>query len=218
MTLLSITPPPVNLREALRYAGCREDDPNLPLAVCARQMELAVSGQVLYEEIAVRPVEDGVDLQFAYAKSAGLRKNLDGCSRAVVFAATIGIAADRLIARYARVSPVHSLLLDALGTERIEAVCDEFCRQTGQNLASIELCLSRRFSPGYGDLSLTFQREIFRFLECEKRLGLTLTPSLLMIPTKSVTAIAGIRSTATDGSAAGCSVCGKTDCAFRKDS
>ena len=53
--------------------------------------------------------------------------------------------------------------------------------------------LRPRYSPGYGDLPLAFQQDLFRALDCERRLGLTLTDSLLMVPSKSVTAIIGMK-------------------------
>ena len=49
-----------------------------------------------------------------------------------------------------------------------------------------------RFSPGYGDFPLEFQKDIFNLLSPNKRIGLTLNNSLLMSPTKSVTAVVGI--------------------------
>ena len=47
-------------------------------------------------------------------------------------------------------------------------------------------------SPGYGDLALDVQKDIFALLDCERQIGLTLGDSLLMSPGKSVTAFAGI--------------------------
>jgi len=52
--------------------------------------------------------------------------------------------------------------------------------------------LKPRFSPGYGDLPLETQREIFDVLDCSRRIGLMLNDSLLMSPTKSVTAFVGV--------------------------
>ena len=49
-----------------------------------------------------------------------------------------------------------------------------------------------RFSPGYGDLPIEIQKDIFRALDCPRRIGLTLNENLLMSPTKSVSAIIGI--------------------------
>mgnify|MGYP002626454225 CR=1 FL=1 len=44
----------------------------------------------------------------------------------------------------------------------------------------------------YGDLPLDFQKSVFKALSCEKNIGLYLNESLLMVPTKSVTAIIGV--------------------------
>ena len=118
-------------------------------------------------------------------QSRGLARFLSGCDRAILFAATVGADADRLIARAGATSPARALLLDAFFTERIEALCDEFTAQyTVPN---------RRFSPGYDDLPLEFQKAMFSLLDCPRKIGLTLSESLLMIPTKSVTAIIGLQ-------------------------
>ena len=129
---------------------------------------------------------------FATVESAALRKNLQGCERAVVFAATVGLELDRMIAKAARLSPAKALLLQAIGAERIEALCDRFCQELSEELAPMGQTLRPRFSPGYGDLPLTFQEEIFRVLDCPRKIGLSLNESLLMSPTKSVTALVGI--------------------------
>ena len=49
-----------------------------------------------------------------------------------------------------------------------------------------------RFSPGYGDLPLSVQPTVLAALDAQRRLGITLSSSLLMTPTKSVTAIIGM--------------------------
>ena len=46
--------------------------------------------------------------------------------------------------------------------------------------------------PGFGDFGLEYQPFIFEALDCPRNLGLTLTDSFLMSPTKSVTALIGI--------------------------
>ena len=136
-------------------------------------------------------IRDGeLDLGFARVRSGALAKNLAGCTHVVVFAATVGLGLDRLIAKYSRLSPTRALALQALGAERVEALCDAF--ETDLCLASFGGRIHARFSPGYGDLPLDFQREIFRLLDPPRRIGLTLNESLLMSPTKSVTAIIGI--------------------------
>ena len=108
-------------------------------------------------------------------------------NRAIIFAATVGLAPDRAIARYGVSSPTKALVFDAIGAERIESLCDCFCKEIGN-----EKKLRPRFSAGYGDLSIGVQRDIFRLLDCSKNIGLTLGESLIMTPSKSVTAIIGV--------------------------
>ena len=195
----SFSEPPLDRREALRYAGARELPPEqaplfeecvaelLPLLsykVCWRFFPVAVPtasspSQINCEEL---------DLGFAKVASKSLAANLSGCKKILLFAATVGIAPDRLVAKYGRISPVKALFCQAIGAERIEALCDVFCKE----ITSQEGPLRPRFSPGYGDLPLELQSQIFAVLDCNRKIGLSLTGSLLMTPTKSVTAIAGV--------------------------
>ena len=77
--------------------------------------------------------------------------------------------------------------------------------------------VTERFSPGHGDLPLALQTDIFRALDCPRKIGLTLNGSLLMSPSKSVTALFGVTDgPGRTGAGAGCAACEKQDCAYRK--
>ena len=90
-------------------------------------------------------------------------------------------------------------------------------RGTGKKKRSgREKYLRPRFSPGYGDFSLDCQKDIIRALEAEKTVGVTLTDSLLMTPSKSVTAVIGAGRNEFRCELKGCEVCGKTDCLYRR--
>lgn len=174
--------PPVDRREVMGYAGVRGDAPDIIslLDECISELS-GLNCKVCYAELPQNSLT---------SLSRGLRKALDGYETAVIFAATVGIAIDRLIARYSLLSPAKALLFQAIGAERIEALCDAFqndiAKEDGADVGT-------RFSPGYGDLPLEYQREIFALLDCHRRIGLTLNESLLMSPSKSVTAIFGRR-------------------------
>ena len=129
----------------------------------------------------------------------------------ILFAATVGVEIDRLIGKYGRLSPTKALLFQAIGAERIEALCDAFCADIKKEYNT---GLEPRFSPGYGDLPLSAQKNIFAVLDPERRIGLTLNSSLLMSPSKSVTAFVGLGSTEKTSSNK-CSLCEKTDCTLR---
>ena len=117
----------------------------------------------------------------------------NNCTSIVLFAATLGIGIDRLLLKYNRTSPATALCIQAIGAERVEALCNAFSLELKEKFATLGRSLTPRFSPGYGDLPLSLQRDIFAALECEKHLGLTLNNSLLMSPTKSGTAIIGTK-------------------------
>jgi len=109
----------------------------------------------------------------------------------VVFGATVGLELDRLIARYSRISPVKALFYQSIGAERIESLCDAFCDEMEPLYAPGRT--KPRYSPGYGDLPLDVQKAFFAVLDCPRKIGLTLNESMLMSPSKSVTAIIGIQ-------------------------
>ncbi|MBQ8407430.1 MAG: Vitamin B12 dependent methionine synthase activation subunit [Clostridia bacterium] len=185
-------PPAIDRGEILRYMGCKESSAEIE-ALIDRSLSEAqgvLNYKVAFCELPISADGDLLDLGFTSVRSRDLAKCLQGCGSIVVFAATVGLGLDRLILRYGRISPSVAVCLQAIGAERIEALCNSFCAE----LVSYGKEPRPRFSPGYGDLPLTLQRDIFRTLECEKRIGLTLNESLLMSPTKSVTAIVGLKS------------------------
>jgi len=171
---------------------------------------------VAYARFPVVRRGDALDLSFACTASEKLSINLRGCDEIVLMAATVGLEMDRLIARASAASPARALMLQAIGAECIEALCDLFCSDLAQKLRSEGLCLRPRFSPGYGDLPLDMQRRIFDALDCSRRIGLTLNSSLLMSPSKSVTAIIGLSRDECTGPM-GCAACGQINCAYRRE-
>jgi cobalamin-dependent methionine synthase I len=121
--------------------------------------------------------------------SNALKKNLEGCKKIVLFAATAGAGIDRLILKYNKLSPSRAVVIQAMGAALIEQWCDiiheGFRKEYGANVS--------RFSCGYGDLPLTLQRDIFTALNVNKNIGVALSDNCFMTPSKSVTAIIGIK-------------------------
>lgn len=208
--------PEVDRREILRYAGggcpeelldqCLESAlPVLQYRACWRRFPLSIDGGTL-------------DLGFARTQSAALRRNLTDCTEIIVFAATAGLGIDRLILRHKALSPARALVLQAIGAERIEALCDTLNRALAEE-QSRRGCYTRpRFSPGYGDLPLSLQPALLSALDSWRKIGVSLNESLLMTPSKSVTAVIGLSRTPGPACKRGCASCGNKGCAFRRES
>jgi len=213
----SFPAPPVCREDILRYAGAREAVPEVSILLeeTLREAQNCLCYKVCWQKLPAAQKGGELDLTFASTRSERLRHHLEGCSHIILFGATVGIGLDRLIARYGKTSPAKALLLQAVGAERIEALCNLFSEKIKNETAAEGLHVTSRFSPGYGDLPLELQQDIFRTLNSSGKIGLTLTESLMMSPSKSVTAIIGIGSCCHD-TATGCSGCAKTDCIHRR--
>lgn len=187
--------PPIDRREILRYAGVNQASPEVEALMeeCLCELAPKLRYDVCFCELPLAIHSTEIRLGGIAVSSADLAKNLRGCTRAILFAATVGIAPDRLILRYNRLSPARALFVQAIGAERIESLCDVLNGEVSAHYARKGARTRPRFSPGYGDLSLAVQKDIFSVLDCARKIGLTLNDSLLMTPTKSVTAIIGIQ-------------------------
>lgn len=159
---------------------------------CLAEVREMLQYKVCYAILTAETNGDTIALPCGQIASRNLAKNLSGCDKAIIFAATIGIGIDRLISKYSRLSPAKALCLQAIGAERVEALCNDFCEKMESEFQGKGEKLRPRFSPGYGDLPLETQKMIFSLLDCPKRIGVTLGDTLLMSPSKSVTAFIGI--------------------------
>ena len=201
-------------KEILRYAGCKKPNADIDklLNLCIKEAENCFTYKVCYTQLDLNVVDNVCDFGLFKVESKGLSANLKNCKRVLLGGATVGVGVDRIISKYSRISPSKAVMFQAIGTERIEKLCDAFCEVFEKENG---VFLKPRFSPGYSDLSLSVQKDIFKILDCSKRIGLSLNDSLLMSPSKSVTFFAGITNSPSEVSLNKCSLCEKYDCSFR---
>ncbi len=203
--------------QVLRYLGMGGKQPDGQVTElverCIAEFKTAANYKVCWMTADISVEEAGVDFGFFYAPGQSLARNLKGCSQAMLFAATTGMQAEQQRRRAAVASPARALVLDAVGTAAIEALCDRFCADRRAKL--LGQSLRPRFSPGYGDLPLELQQELLNCLDSHRKIGLSLSASMMMTPQKSVTAICGIGREGCSAVSHDCEQCEKRDCAFR---
>ena len=214
--------PEVDRREVYRYLGLRGAEPDAATERTVEEAVAALDGVVEPRQVSRRfllkwlgPCE--MEIEGLRIGSRALAGNLAGCDEVFIMAATLGLGPDRLIARAQAAGAMsRALALQAAAAAMIEAWCDEVNGDLKRQAALRGQYCRPRFSPGYGDLPLETQTGIFHLLGVQKNIGVTLTDSLLMLPTKSVTALIGLSDSEAAPRPAGCAACGKADCAFRK--
>lgn len=190
------TPTETDYKEAARYLGYRKitgpDEVIKQLIVqCCDELLHCISPQAVIEIFDLKLQNDNkiafADLDFT---SVDLTRNLENCSKVYIFAATIGPKVDACIRKANATDTVKAAVLQSCGAMFIEKVVDYVNDHIKKEAAACGLKTKPRYSPGYGDVSLSIQKDFFRLLPCSK-IGLTLMDTLIMSPEKSVTAFIG---------------------------
>lgn len=212
----------INRYEVCRYLGIRQGEPDARtgdlIDECQAELMKAATPRMVHRTYPLTIRKDGsLDLTCFQVKSKNLKKNLEGCDQIILFAATIGEAVDRLIRRYMKTQVSKGVVMQAVSAAMIEAYCNEVNLDFKRKAAQEGYFLRPRFSPGYGDFPLECQKAIGEALKMEKTCGITLTDSLLMLPSKSVTAVIGMSRQEISCQLEGCEVCSKqNDCPYRR--
>lgn len=209
------------IKEAVRYLGYGKnavDAQTLELIENSfRSLQSAASKKSVYRIFDLSQ-EDGEYIRFGNleVRSNSLGKNLLGCDKIVLLGATLGIGVDQLLFRYSKMDMAKTVVLQACAAALLEEYCDECQDGIAEELKKEGRFLRPRFSPGYGDFSIECQRNVIQMLDAAKTIGLTITESLMMVPSKSVTAVIGASNFSVQCHRQGCEVCEKKDCIYRR--
>jgi hypothetical protein len=117
-----------------------------------------------------------------------------------------------------RAEPTRALLLDCVGSAATEEAADRLgAAIVGAPSAGHRRAVPCRFSPGYGDWALKDQPRLFALLP-HAQLGVTLLPSMMMVPRKSVSFAMWLGAAADRPADRGCAGCALDHCRYRRRS
>lgn len=192
------SPNDADFLEVARYLGYRRsappgDDVAAMIKTCAFEMFEFINPRGVWETFDFS-LNKGDSPRCSFADvtipSIDLSRNFENCNKVTLLAATIGPQVDALIRRTQITDSVKASIFQATGAMYIEKVVDYINGQIKKDAALSNMNCKPRYSPGYGDVPLTIQKDFFRLLPCTK-IGLTLMDTLIMSPEKSVTAFVG---------------------------
>lgn len=116
---------------------------------------------------------------------------LHGADRIAVFMVTVGSEITRQAEARSRAGDAFAgLALDAIGSWAAEAAAESLMEQLNSQLRPGE-SFTMRYSPGYCGMDLRQQRTLFKLAPAGS-VGISLLPSLLMQPLKSISGIVGL--------------------------
>ena len=141
-------------------------------------------------EVAARRTELEREAPIA-ARGTWMRTRLKGVE-VVFLCGTIGAEFDAWQRRLSVTSAADALLSQQIGLDSVEKVMDDLEKKAKAEVEVEGRKLLPRKSPGYGDLPLSLSRTIISELDATKKIGVSITDSNLLVPSKSVTAICEI--------------------------
>lgn len=198
-------------KEILRYMGYRgiQADPQTDKAIdmCIHDLEKVIEPRSLTRSFSAIVKEDDITVDSVHFHSNSLYRNMKGCTEAVLMICTLGTETDRLIRRREFTSLFEASCLQAAAAAYIETYCDSINEQIKADAHMRGLYCRPRFSPGYGDLDLSSQRDFFHLMRPENHIGVMLSDSFMMVPSKSVSAIIGLAPYDTNCILQGCEEC-----------
>ena len=210
----------LDIMEALRYLGAGSSPPEVlrrDMEQIADQLTAAVRPRYAYRVFSTVHEERGVLLREAGILLTGrsAARMLAQCDQAVLLICTLGAGFETMLRAEQARDMARAVMLDACGSAWVESGCNAAeealaARFPGRYLAD-------RFSPGYGDLPLALQPAICAALDAGRRVGVQVTDSFLMNPSKSVTAVIGLSDRPQQARIRGCAYCSMREtCTLRK--
>lgn len=211
----------INTSEALRYMGYRKeiDIENIKpiLKICEEKLISVINPRYVYKIYDIEHIDGSVHIVNSniFLKGNDIYKHTENCNKAVFMAATLSASADRLISSYEINDMSSALITDAMASAAVEQLCNN-AEEEIKNIIG-DYYMTWRFSPGYGDLDISCQKDFILLTDATRKIGLTLNSSNILIPRKSVTAIIGLSAKPLLKRRRGCAVCSMNKiCEFRK--
>ncbi len=213
----------IDKEEVYRYLGVKggridsKTAAEIKEAVAELQNEVRI--KKIQKEFVVEKTKSGIMLVNTNIMLTGKSVNtlLEDSKRCVLFAITLGEGAERLLRKMQLVNMSKAVIMDACASSMIEQACNGYEEQIKDAYADQKVYFTDRFSPGYGDLKLSVQKEVCKVLETEKTIGVIATKDGIMIPRKSITSILGIAKRPQKMRIKGCKYCDmKENCDYRK--
>lgn len=182
----------VNVSEALRYLGygSNEPDPNMKelLSLCEKELLKNVHPNYVFK---VFDLDDECNLMNCDFTLQGndIKRHLENCEKAVLMCVTLSSDVDRLIRIKQIGNMAQATIIDSMASALVEQACDQVEKMIKEELPGYRF--TWRYGLGYGDFPLEGQKQFLNVLDAQKKVGVCVSDSFMLTPTKSVTCIIG---------------------------
>jgi len=212
----------INKNEVLKYLGYKNDiADNKTIAIieeCLHELHEISKPKYIYNIFDIETLGNSINFisTTLTLKGNNICAHLTSSEKCAVMAATLGIEVDKQLLINSSLNLTKAIIMDACATASIESLCETAQLKIKKQAQKLGLCITSRYSPGYGDLSIDVQPQIINVLDAYKKIGLSSTQNCILIPRKSVTAFIGLQNTENKNDKLKCLSCNFKDCSYRR--
>ena len=201
MTILEGIPLKFDVDQVLKSQGAdpqiiRKRSPKL-VEIAERALEQGrplLDSKVIFRELSVLSIkherlllEDQNEL-----KGKLIVKHLASAEKIIIILCTIGSRLEEYSLKKIKNDPVMGLAIEGVGSAAVEALANSVCTYFGEKAAEENLETTIPLNPGMIGWDVgEGQPQIFKLLDA-KELEVTLTPSCLMLPRKTLSMVIGV--------------------------
>lgn len=191
-----------------------EDELQIVLEDVHRIMKPA-SGFCVFDDVTINEESITVN-ETEFLCHQKICKLLYGSTRIAIFVCTLGEAVSVLYTEYANQQDfVKAYLCDRIVNKMMERIVNETKENIRRQAEQRQQRITSHLGPGYCDWPIEEQKKLFSLLP-PSPCGILLTPSFLMQPMKSVSAVVGI-GTDVAYEESGCKLCQLKKCTYKKE-
>ena len=182
------------IKDALGYLGAKGEEKEAATALLNKVLEehsSCFSPRMITAFFRVKSTEPVVAFEDSEVTLPGesIRRHFAGATEGLFSAFTLGISFDKRLRELSLSRPSEAVALNALGSAYAERKADELLGNIRREKEKTGFRTNFRFCPGYGDLPMTVNAEIAAALNANKKIGLTVTESGLLLPVKSIVGV-----------------------------
>ena len=185
------------ITNALRYMRVPPDRHDQELfdfvAETFEKIEGFLNPKFIWSKFGMEKLNNGIKIADTEFISDDILRLMQKSEECVLLAVTLGAEIDRQIILSQKNNMLDGIALDACASVLVDEICNDMTRKKILPELNQDQYLTSRFSPGYGDLNLKYNKDIIEILNATKMIGLSVTGSYMMTPVKSVTALVGIK-------------------------
>lgn len=188
--------------QALKYLGydnqILDAQTHQLLETCLEEITIKATPHFITQTYPLyhQPLRIGeVEIPLPYEELEAL---FSGCEEVCIIGATLGLGVERYCALLSKIDMAKLVVFDAVASAYLEVQCDAYEDKLGLGTRTFRYC------PGYGSVPIELNRTLCRTLQMEKHIGLTVQPSHLLLPQKSMIGLIGMGETRKEKSCQGC--------------